>query len=488
MVVFVLRNVLFGVIFLQIPSGLMAQLEAWDSDQDAMPNAWEYHRDLNTNDPKDAWLDPDQDGVCNLYEYYLGSHPQDPEQPEVLDYTGAQSLEAFIRTAPRGVVLRIPEGAYDLNYRHKAYAEPPRVLLQGGWKADFSERDHCRYPTVLNGNGKNPVFHYVISTGNSSSLILDGFVLQNGKGEAIQFTSYVSKSQLLIANSTLTDNKAGRTSAVVKYVDGDFTLISDLILINSAIAHNAGTGLLVSQKSNLSNLKVLHSLIAYNDAAAADSEPLESGYGMVYSPKADSLMHVQMANSILWGNANSDVWFDDPFQKQVRVDSRYNVYGYIERDSLSVPFAHQSDTGLDPLVLQREEQYYLGPNSPARESGQNIGYTDQQNPDVGIVTCDDQLVTANPEPKNIVPDWRIFPNPAQSSVTLDLVLADPGEVQVTVYDLTGRQVLQQNMGWLETGPQACPINVHALHGSLFWVKVQLEGLPLFGPIKLVKSQ
>lgn len=483
----VLPIIVFSYLLFICPVDLNGQLEAWDSDQDAMPNAWEYHRDLDEYDPEDAWLDPDQDGVCNLYEYYLGSHPQDPDQPMVLEYTGNQPLETFIRMAPRGAVLRIPEGEYDLNYRHEAYAEPPRVLIQGGWKADFTVRDHCRYKTVLNGKGKNPIFHYLISSGNSSSLILDGFILQGGKGEAVQYTSYLSKAQLLIANSTLIGNKAGRTSAVVKYVDGDFTLISDVILINSTIAHNAGTGLLVSQQANLSNLKVLHTLMAYNDAATSDSEPYDSGYGLVYTPGADSTMHVQMANSILWSNAKADVWFDDPDRRRVRVNSRYNVYGYIERDSLSAPFAHQSDTGHDPLVLQRGEQYFLGPNSPARGSGQSIGFTEEERPDVGIVPCGDPVVSASPQPEKTASDWRVFPNPAQSSLTFELDLIAPGEVQIVLYDLTGRQVFQKNMGYWSSGPQSFMIDISHLRSNFYWLELRSGGQPLNRPYKLIKG-
>jgi hypothetical protein len=483
----VLPIIVFSNLLFICPVDLNGQLEDWDSDRDAMPNAWEYHRNLDENDPKDAWLDPDQDGVCNLYEYYLGSHPQVPDQPLVLDYRGDQSLETFIRMAPRGSVLRIPEGEYDLNYRHEAYAESPRVLIQGGWKADFSERDHCRYKTILNGNGKNPVFHYFISSGNSSSLILDGFILQGGKGEAVQYTSYLSKAQLLIANTTFIGNQAGRTSAVVKYVDGDFTLISDVILINSTIAHNAGTGLLVSQQANLSNLKVLHSLIAYNAAATSDSEPIESGYGMVYSSGADSLVHVQMANSILWGNANADVWFDDPDRKRVLVNSRYNVYGYIEQDSLSAPFAHQSDTGLDPLVMQRGEQYFLGPNSPARGSGRSIGFTEEERPDVGIVPCGDPVVSAPPQPEKTTSDWRVFPNPAHTSLTFELDLIAPGEVQIVFYDLTGRRVLHKRIGYLSSGPQSFRVDISHLQSKLYWLEVRSGGQSLNRPYKLIKG-
>ena len=207
---------------------------------------------------------------------------------------------------------------------------------------------------------------------------------------------------------------------------------------------------------------------------------------MVYSPGADSLVHVQMANSILWGNALADVWFDDPDRKRVRVNSRYNVYGYIERDSLSAPFAHQSDTGLDPLVLHRGEQYFLGPNSPARGSGQSIGFSEEEHPDAGIVSCGDPLVSTPSQPVKKASDCRVYPNPAQSGLAFELNLIAPGIVYIVFFDQTGRQVLHKSMGYLSSGPQSFKVDISHLPSNSYWLEVRSGVQLLNRPFKLIK--
>ncbi len=46
-----------------------------DSDDDGMPDGWEYFYGLNPNSPADRYLDPDGDGLVNLGEFNLGSNP-----------------------------------------------------------------------------------------------------------------------------------------------------------------------------------------------------------------------------------------------------------------------------------------------------------------------------------------------------------------------------------------------------------------------------
>lgn len=454
------------------PTPLLAQLEAWDSDQDAMPNAWEFHRGLDVYDPKDAWQDPDQDGVCNLYEYLLGAHPQDASQPKYLEYDGQLSLEEFIRNAPRGVVLRIPEGEYDLNYQYETYTAPPRVLLQGGWKADFSERDHCRYPTVLNGGKKGPIFNFLIASGNSSVLLIDGMTLKNAEGGAVQFTSYISKSQLLLANCTLVDNAAGRTSAIVRYEDGDFTLISDCIVVNTTIAANKGTGLQVTQRATLTNFKVLHTLIAYNENAENDAQPYSSGYGLRYRPASDSLLHVEVANSILWGNTGPDLWFEDPDLLEVAVDSRNNIYGTIRQDSLSVPFVSKYDRSLDPQLVRGEGAlFYLEEGSPAKRAGGNLGFVSTAEPDLGPVPCVDPLSTAVDEVVEDSGTIKIFPNPVDQLLTVNFFLPQPTSVRLIVYDVLGRPVKEADYTRLLAGVHDLVIEAGELEKGMYLIKL-----------------
>jgi len=46
-----------------------------DSDRDGMPDLWERHHGLSSNDPEDRNTDRDQDGYTNLEEYLNGTQP-----------------------------------------------------------------------------------------------------------------------------------------------------------------------------------------------------------------------------------------------------------------------------------------------------------------------------------------------------------------------------------------------------------------------------
>ncbi|HIE10924.1 MAG TPA: hypothetical protein EYP62_04865, partial [Kiritimatiellae bacterium] len=66
----------------------------YDSDNDSMPDGWEYDHGLNPTDPADADEDPDGDGLVNRDEFASGADPQLydtdadglPDGPEVLLY------------------------------------------------------------------------------------------------------------------------------------------------------------------------------------------------------------------------------------------------------------------------------------------------------------------------------------------------------------------------------------------------------------------
>ncbi|MFX0094995.1 MAG: thrombospondin type 3 repeat-containing protein [Candidatus Hodarchaeota archaeon] len=46
-----------------------------DTDQDGIPDSWEYCMKLNGTNPNDAWQDSDGDWVPNIIEYLGGSNP-----------------------------------------------------------------------------------------------------------------------------------------------------------------------------------------------------------------------------------------------------------------------------------------------------------------------------------------------------------------------------------------------------------------------------
>jgi hypothetical protein len=454
------------------PYFLQAQLDSWDSDQDAMPNGWEYHRDLNVDDPRDAWADPDGNGICNLFEYFLGAHPQRPEQPKILQYTGEQALEDFIRKAPRGSAIRIPEGEYQLNYLYETFSPAPRLMIQGGWNADFTEQDYCKYPTVLDGGKKGAIFEFLIASENSAALILDGLTLKNATKGAVSFISYMPKAQLMLANCTLVNNEASRFSAIVRFEEGENTLLSDFIMINTTVAENKGTGVRVIQHANWTNCKILHSLIALNDYSENDGGTLSSGYGFSYQPASDSLLHVQVNNSILWDNANADVLLDDPDKKAVEVDSRYNLYGNIERDSMASPFFTKFDRSQDPLLVKDASGYfYLDQGSPALGTGVNIGFTVNENPDIGVLGCEGKLSTSVNQPWEDPYSIKVFPNPVRDVLWIEADLWKLDASKMVISDAYGRQIKVVDFGEIAAGRQVLSVPIDELIEGIYYVRI-----------------
>ncbi|MFX0205948.1 MAG: NosD domain-containing protein [Candidatus Hodarchaeota archaeon] len=75
----------------QMDLNLLQDDATGDLDGDGMPNLWEYQMGLQANNPADAALDEDNDGLTNLQEYRLETDPHDSDSdndffPDGLDY------------------------------------------------------------------------------------------------------------------------------------------------------------------------------------------------------------------------------------------------------------------------------------------------------------------------------------------------------------------------------------------------------------------
>ncbi len=429
------KQIYLCLLFL-LPQVGNAQLESWDNDWDGMPDPWEFHRSLDWNDPTDAWKDQDQDGVLNIYEYFLGTDPGDPGQPVFIPYDQEEALVDFIANAPRGSVLQIPEGIYPLQYEHPFAAEAPRVMIQGGWNADFSERDACEYPTVLEG-GDSPILNFLLTEGNSSALIIEGVQLRGGRAGAIRHISYLSKVQLLLSDCLVTENEAHPAQAILHFEDGASTLISDLILVNSTFSDNNGSAIRFEQSANRGNFKLLNSLVAFNSPSLEDAHPFRSGYGLSFESFADSLLQLQFLNSIIWGNEKADVLLQPEDIPRLMVDSRHNIYGYFENDPNATFFGGQTDRSTDPFLLDQSTGYYaLASPSPARGTGLFLGLGNESAVDIGPRPCL-EMISSNGAIED-TGKWILYPNPVTKHLYLASASKKAGDFPFEIRDAYGR--------------------------------------------------
>lgn len=66
----------------------------------------------------------------------------------------------------------------------------------------------------------------------------------------------------------------------------------------------------------------------------------------------------------------------------------------------------------------------------------------------------------------------IFPNPASDSVNLELVLPDNSNVEIEIYDLSGRLVMQKNLGELSAGEQRIELITSGLQSGVYTIIAQ----------------
>jgi nitrous oxidase accessory protein NosD len=64
-----------------------------------------------------------------------------------IDVSAGGDLQAALNTAPSGATIRLAEGTY----AGEGFVVLNSITIEGGWNADFTERDYENYPTVILG-------------------------------------------------------------------------------------------------------------------------------------------------------------------------------------------------------------------------------------------------------------------------------------------------------------------------------------------------
>jgi len=170
-----------------------------DLDDDGMDDVWESENGLDSSDPKDAFCDPDNDKILNLYEYQLKTNPNDESSPQITEFTPQDTEVRFAELLELGhngglVVIRMSTGNYNLYYNNRMTFPVDtsfRIMLQGGWNADFSEYDPYTYPTTIvpnNSAGFLELYSISRNVNDRTTLVLDGLQFLQGQTGSAVFT------------------------------------------------------------------------------------------------------------------------------------------------------------------------------------------------------------------------------------------------------------------------------------------------------------
>lgn len=133
----------------------------------------------------------------------------------------------------KGDVVRVAQGNYQENIKLK-----PGVILEGGFKPDFSAQNWTQWPSVIDGNQRGSV---VVGADGSQ---LNGFTLRNGKAENGGGIFLENASMIAIKNNIIEDNIAeydGGGLYIASYSSAPLHPYLDIQ--NNAIRRNKALGL-----------------------------------------------------------------------------------------------------------------------------------------------------------------------------------------------------------------------------------------------------
>ena len=103
------------------------------------------------------------------------------------------------------------------------------------------------------------------------------------------------------------------------------------------------------------------------------------------------------------------------------------------------------------------------------EDGRVYISSDEGNSVILVMTPDD--ISGTKDEKVAVSAATIFPNPASNAITLAIDLNQSANVTISIYDLTGKEVVFVPKQWLQAGPHNLEVSVDELTQGFYLVKI-----------------
>ena len=95
-------------------------------------------------------------------------------------------------------------------------------------------------------------------------------------------------------------------------------------------------------------------------------------------------------------------------------------------------------------------------------------------------------IVANKGGKNKTQSISFYPNPVSNVATTEIYLAERQKVTVTISDITGKVVLTEEKGFVNSGSQKISANLNALNNGMYLVKVVAGAQQYMGKVVVAK--
>jgi Right handed beta helix region/FlgD Ig-like domain len=333
------------------------------------------------------------------------------------------SIVSAINAAGATDTVAVAEGVYLEHITLK-----PEIVLLGGWRSDFAERDPLLYPTVIDARGL--LSAVVAQSGEGRDTVIDGFVIRNGDrpggaGGGI----YCFNASPTISNNVFHGNKAEQGGAIGCLAGAAPAITGNVIYDNLATGSPGGAIYVQANAEIIGNtLDQNQGTPAAGIAARFNARPIVSRNIIVNGREGFGLFADKGAVPITSCN---DVW----------MNALGDYFGVLPGpNSLSA----------DPRFCPGENRFLAGDSPCAPDNAPaacgRIGARD--------VACPVAAVEGEAESGSVtksVRSWLGAPVPhpipfAAPGTVIGYGLAEPGEVELAIYDAVGRCVRQLVIG------------------------------------------
>ncbi len=230
----------------------------------------------------------------------------------------------------------------------------------------------------------------------------------------------------------------------------------------------------------------------------ADNQVLDTGAGILEI--SDHWRSVRFVNCLFWGNSPFQMYIDGRLSGEEVIishsiiqDSTQGINGI---GNYSVTWL-EGNMDADPeFTMIDPTPYALSPTSPAIDAGTAFFVWDGDTildlaPEDYIGTAPDigayEYGGLNIAPESTVPDkimiQSIYPNPFNSSTTIQYELPYAAHIVIKLYDIRGRLITEPFNGWISAGQHSVSLRGDNLASGTYFLRV--EGQDQFDTHKIV---